>query len=117
MILRYTYNIYRTKYSLTPISTTSQTCSTTDGITCDGVGPLTCKTADGITCGLSKTMIFVSTWQGIQFTASSGSISWKDGFTLTNDNSTVQYANLELNLVDDSGTIFRGTVVCQSDSN
>ena len=117
MILRYTYDLYRTKYSLTPISATSQTCSTTDGITCDGVGPLTCQTADGLTCGLSKTFMFVSTLQNIQFTASSGSISWKDGYALTSDNSTVQYANLELNLVDASGTVFRGTVVCQSDLN
>jgi len=117
MILRYTYDLYRTKYSLTPISATSQTCSTTDGITCDGVGPLTCQTADGLTCGLSKTFIFVSTWQGISFTASSGSISWKDGFSLSSDNSTVQYADLEMNMVSDSGTIFRGTVRCRSDLN
>ncbi|MEQ8351372.1 MAG: hypothetical protein RH862_07805 [Leptospiraceae bacterium] len=117
MILRYTYDRYRTKYSLTPISATSQTCSTTDGITCDGVGPLTCQTSDGLTCGLSKTFIFVSTWQGISFTASSGSISWRDGFSLSTDNSTVQYADLEMNMVDASGTIFRGTVRCRSDLN
>ena len=117
MILRYTYDRYRTKYSLTPISATSQTCQTTDGITCDGVGPLTCQTSDGLTCGLSKTFIFVSTWQNINFTASSGSISWQDGFTLSGDSSTVQYADLKMNLVNDEGTIFRGTVRCRSDLN
>ncbi len=114
MQIRYTYDKSRTKFSLTPSTTTLSTCNTSDFINCNSSGTATCETADGLKCGGTKTFIFVGALNPLQFQAVSGTIDWSKGYALTSDNKYVQKANLEFTMVDNNGNILQGKVYCYS---
>lgn len=111
---RYTHTAGKTKYTLSPSTTTISTCRTQDGISCNAAGALTCETADQIKCGGTKTFIFSQASQGLLFQATSGTIDWSQGFALDAVGTTVMRSNLSFNLVDRQGRNLKGDFTCTS---
>ncbi|MCB1309102.1 MAG: hypothetical protein KDK30_13010 [Leptospiraceae bacterium] len=117
LFMKYTYDSEEESFRMTPTTSNVSTCPTTDFINCngtDGVNP-TCDTVDNVTCGGSSTFIFTSTAPELSFQATSGSVSWEDGFSLNTDKNGVAMTELEFEMVDDTGSIFTGTLFCVTD--
>ena len=118
MLLKYNYNTKLDSFSLTPTSTVTSTCMTQDFIKCDTAGTFSCSTTDNQTCGGENSFIFSNTLASpaITFEAYTGTINWKNGFSLNSDNSAIASATLELSFIDKAGTAaFVGKVTCVSD--
>ncbi len=114
MQIRYTYDTNRKKFTLTPLTSNTSICNTSDFINCSSSGTATCETADNIKCGGAKTFIFVGVVNPLQFQAISGTIEWSKGYALTSDNKYVQKAILEFTMIDKNGNILQGKVSCNS---
>lgn len=114
LLMRYTYDENRNKFTLSPTTSTIQTCQTSDGINCDNVGTQTCETADNIKCGGSKTVIYSVPYRNVNFQAISGTIDYSDGFSIDTTSGIVDRARLELNVVDRAGNVLSGSISCTS---
>ncbi len=114
LLLKYTYSTTLSNFSLAPLTTTTQTCSTLDFVSCNTSGSATCETSDGLKCGGSTAFIFVNSLAGITFQGRTGTIDWKSGYSLNGDNTQVSYANLAFEMISSNGSIFQGTTTCIS---
>ncbi len=116
LFMKYDYDRTAESFRLTPVTSTVQTCFTTDFINCNGTdGNPTCETTDGVSCGGSSTFIFTSIVPVLSFQAQSGIIKWERGFRLNGDQNEVAFADLEFEMVG-NGSVFSGRVTCISDN-
>lgn len=122
MLLKYVYSSTKNEFTLSPLTTSTQTCRTTDFINCNTAADVggTCETSDGIKCGGTQAFIFAGTLPGypssVFFQAKTGTINWQDGYALSADNSLVQYAALRFTMIASDGSIFTGKATCVSDA-
>lgn len=107
---RFTYDKNRSSYSLTPSTTTTSTCKTSDGIKCDGLGAITCETADSVNCGGTKSFIFAGGTPHTVFQAITGTIDYQ--LYVDEKSNTVQSADLEFEMVDRTGRVLKGEIHC-----
>lgn len=114
LLLRYLYDENRVRFTLSPTTSTIQTCQTTDGINCDGVGTQTCETADNIQCGGATTVLYTNPAQNIQFQAVSGTINYRDGFSIDTTSGIVDFKRIEIEVIDRAGNVLKAKVNCQS---
>lgn len=114
LFMKYDYDRRKESFRLTPVTSSVQTCFTTDFINCNGVdGNPTCETTDGVSCGGSNTFIFTSLVPVLSFQAQSGIIKWDRGFRLNGEQNEVAFADLEFEMVG-NGSVFSGRVTCIS---
>ena len=113
MLLKFVHNKNRDSFGLAPTSTAVQTCPTLDFINCNGTSGTNpeCETIDNLTCGGNQAFIFTSALPAITFEAETGTINWKDGFTISSNN--VTEAKLEFSMLSEDGTIFKGDINCE----
>lgn len=113
MYLKYKYNSTRDSFSLTPLTTSTSTCYTTDYINCNGSsGNPTCETADSLKCGGTYAFIFVSENPAVTFQAQSGSLDWSKTFRLDSGESSVARIDMTFSMVSADGTFFDGEIEC-----
>ncbi|MCB1172002.1 MAG: hypothetical protein KDK39_00480 [Leptospiraceae bacterium] len=116
LLIKYTYDEDEDSFRMIPSSSSAQTCPTTDFISCngtEGVNP-TCETTDNISCGGADSFIFTSKLPVATFEGSSGTIDWQNGYSVNSDGNTVEFMDLEFDMVSSSGAIMSGTVRCTS---
>ena len=128
ILTRFKYDQNNTKFTLSPVNTTFTTCKTSDYITCDTGGAFICETVDSIKCGAAETFIYTSKSEyqatnpaglpaySVAFQGYSGTVDWSRGFTLSADNTQVDFADLEFNMVAKDNSIFKGSLKCRRPS-
>lgn len=116
MSMKYTYYPDRDSYSLTPQTTTYNTCQTDDRVNCSSTGIYSCPTVDYIHCGGEEYFAYYNPLSNYSFLAETGIINWSRGFNLSDDSTSVQSIELELDFINKEGTVFQGEVSCVSNN-
>jgi len=107
---RFTYSKLKTSFSLTPSTSSTNTCNTIDGIYCNPVGTLTCETADSQRCGGTQSFIFSGGTPFTVFQAKTGTIDYQ--MNVDEANGIVRNADLEFEMIDSQGRIMKGEIHC-----
>ena len=114
MLLKYVYYTNRDKFNLVPLQTET-TCKTNDYIHCVNAGTdalYICTTTDMVNCGGAQTFTFIS--PSLKFQGRTGTIEWTK-FSLNDESTAVNQANLKINMISAEGSVFVGEVSCISD--
>lgn len=107
---RFTYNKSKTSFSLTPSTSSTNTCNTIDGIYCNSSGTLTCETADNQRCGGNQSFIFSGGTPFTVFQAKTGTIDYL--MNVDDASGIVRNADLEFEMIDSQGRIMKGEIHC-----
>lgn len=113
LLIRWVYDRRRTTFTLSPETSNSQTCFTTDFVNCNGTSENpTCETTDGLKCGGTKAFIWTSILPPLAFQARTGSIDYTGGLTLNANKDEVAFMDLEFNMLSLDNSSFRGKLTC-----
>lgn len=118
LLIRWVYDRRRTSFTLSPETSNSQTCFTTDFVNCNGTSANpTCETTDGLKCGGTKAFIWTSLLPPLAFQARTGSIDYTGGLTLNANKDEVAFMDLEFNMLSLDNSSFRGKLTCTTTTN
>ncbi len=125
MYLKFVYDTTKRKFSLSPSTTSTTTCYTTDYVHCNGTSANpSCVTIDGTYCGGENTFSFSSTNNSnisgseivapnITFLAKSGEIDYRRGVVLDTNKTTVTRMDIDFNMTSEDGVVFKGSLYCK----